>query len=484
MNRFHRMEQFLVDTLGGGDHLLQINADDCSSTEVLIEDHGWFEDERSHFVKITDPSTENNVSLQTVCEHVERTHKVIGKHSLPSATADEYDALKRSIATFGVRQPIVVDEYGNVIDGRLRLRICKSLKIECPQITISKLSFTEKRCLAVELDVCRKHLSTKVRKELAADILKGSPIMSDRHIAEKCGIAKKSVAEVRESLESGGTIPHLTKRRGKDGKLYKVKKTPQILTHRDKDASEAQKTLAALGADAPNKPMDLRIAKKNLKRVKRKRAASQKIAIPKLSDAIKILHCDFRELEIEDESVDLIFTDPPYPKSFLPLWDHLAAFAARVLKPNGLLVTYSGHFYLDKVMSSLGKHLTYRWMISTSWKGDRNQIHSLNIHSGWKPILVYSKGEWEKRKPWSDIYFGNDKQKDYHDWQQNLDEVLYYVRAFSQPGDLICDPFGGGFTTAKAVQQLGDRLVVSCDIEKASVVIGQERLRKGSEWIN
>jgi len=472
------MEQFLVDTLGGGDHLLQIHEDDCPPTEVYIEDHGWYEGERGHYVRITDPSTENNMSVRTVCEHVERTHKIFGKHTVPSATPEEYDALKLSIATFGVRQPIVVDEFGNVIDGRLRLRICKEIGIQCPKITSSNLSTVEKRRLAAELDLCRKHCGTEMRKEVAADILKRLPISSDRDVARKCGLDKKRVAEIRETLESGGSIPHLTHRRGKDGKLYKLpKKNPQILTYKDKDAREAQRVLAELGTDAPNKPMELRIAQKNLKKVKRKRAAARKIAIPKPSDAIKIFHCDFRKLKIEDESIGLLFTDPPYPKKFLPLWDDLATFAKRVLKPNGLLVTYSGQFYLDKVMSSLSKRLTYRWMISTSWQGDRNQIHPLNINSGWKPILLYSKGEWDKRQPWSDTFFGSNKEKDYHDWQQNLDEVLYYVRAFSKPGDLICDPFGGGFTTAEAVRRLADRRFVGCDIDKASVVLGQERLR-------
>jgi site-specific DNA-methyltransferase (adenine-specific) len=482
MNMIQRMEESLVDMLGGGTHLLQIHADDCPPTEVLVEDHGWHEGKRSHFIKITDPSTENLLSVQTVCEHVERTHKVFGKHTVPSATPEEYDALKLSIATFGVRQPIVVDEFGNVIDGRLRLRVCKELGIPCPRITVSKLSTLEKRRLAVDLDVCRKHCGSELRKEVAADILKRSPISSDREVARKCGLDRKKVAEVRETLESGGSIPHLTHRRGKDGKRYKLpKKIPQILTQTDKDARKAQRVLAELGTDAPNKPMELRIAEKNLKRVKRKRAAAKKIAIPKLSDAIKIFHCDFRNLKIEDGSIDLLFTDPPYAKMFLPLWDDLAAFAARVLKPNGLLVTYSGHFYLDQVFASLGKRLTYRWMISTSWGGDRNQIRPLNISSGWKPILVYSKGEWEKRPPWSDTSYGTDKEKQYHDWQQSLEEVLKYVRAFSKPGDLICDPFGGGFTTAKAVQELGDRRFVGCDVEKASVVLGQQRLRIASE---
>ena len=42
-----------------------------------------------------------------------------------------------------------------------------------------------------------------------------------------------------------------------------------------------------------------------------------------------------------DHSVESTSTDPPYPEEFLPLWHDLSAFAARVLKPDGMLVAYT-----------------------------------------------------------------------------------------------------------------------------------------------
>ena len=49
------------------------------------------------------------------------------------------------------------------------------------------------------------------------------------------------------------------------------------------------------------------------------------------------------------------------------------------------------------------------------------------------------------------------------------------MRYFSKPGDLVCDPCGGGFTTAAACVNLGRRCI-SCDCEKNYVVNGQKRL--------
>ena len=51
---------------------------------------------------------------------------------------------------------------------------------------------------------------------------------------------------------------------------------------------------------------------------------------------------DARELakEIPDESVDLIFTDPPYKKQFQYLYEWLPGEAARVLKQDGFVLCY------------------------------------------------------------------------------------------------------------------------------------------------
>ena len=55
----------------------------------------------------------------------------------------------------------------------------------------------------------------------------------------------------------------------------------------------------------------------------------------------KLVYGDFIEQsqkEIPDSSIDLIFTDPPYGKEYLSLYQELAKLAVRVLKPGGSLV--------------------------------------------------------------------------------------------------------------------------------------------------
>ena len=52
---------------------------------------------------------------------------------------------------------------------------------------------------------------------------------------------------------------------------------------------------------------------------------------------------------IADNSIDLIFTDPPYNEASLSLYGDLARLADRVLKPGGSLITYVGHYALFKI---------------------------------------------------------------------------------------------------------------------------------------
>jgi hypothetical protein len=223
--------------------------------------------------------------------------------------------------------------------------------------------------------------------------------------------------------------------------------------------------------------------RKQLRRVQKERdredARQQEIAVPDARDPIRIYNCPFQSLTevagITPSSVPLICTDIPYGEEFLGQLDELARLAAELLIEGGLFVTYYGHYYVNSAMKILDQHLTYAWMRCSRWVGAGNICFTRQVTSKWKPILVYSKGDWVERERWYDYTFHEEKEKDWHDWQQPLEEVKQIIRDFSNPGDLVVDPCGGGFTTAIACHQL-NRLCVSCDIDAAYVVRGQERL--------
>lgn len=225
---------------------------------------------------------------------------------------------------------------------------------------------------------------------------------------------------------------------------------------------------------------------RNAKRERERADAERRNVLPARDDNIRLYHCPFQRLEevagIAPGTVDLVLTDIPYGQAFLPEVSELGAFAARILVEGGLLVTYTGQFWLPQVFASLQPYLQYRWCLASVWEGTGNVTHlggwkqpKGRVISKWKPILVYSKGEWTKKGEWFDVSMVKEKEKEWHDWQQPLSEVENLVRYFSQLGDLVVDPLGGGFTTAVACKRLSRRCI-SCDNEKAAVIKGQDRL--------
>ena len=69
----------------------------------------------------------------------------------------------------------------------------------------------------------------------------------------------------------------------------------------------------------------------------------------------QLMYGDMRELgkQIGDNSIPMIFTDPPYEKKFLELYGELAKSAQRVLKPGASLVFFMGHFHEDEIKDIL-----------------------------------------------------------------------------------------------------------------------------------
>jgi site-specific DNA-methyltransferase (adenine-specific) len=226
-----------------------------------------------------------------------------------------------------------------------------------------------------------------------------------------------------------------------------------------------------------------RALQKRLRKVKRarerKEALEKNVALPTTDDQLRFFNCSFQKLEavadLHKEPSQLWVLDIPYNKDFLPQISDLAEMAARLLDDGGLFVMYSGQYWLPEVIRRLGEHLTYRWTIASVWDGDANIVNPLDMTSQWKPILIYSKGDWQHRGRWPDVSKVRSKEKKLHDWQQPLEEVERLVRYFSTPGDLVVDPCAGSFTTAVACHRLGRRFV-GCDVDKAAVVVGQERL--------
>jgi hypothetical protein len=183
---------------------------------------------------------------------------------------------------------------------------------------------------------------------------------------------------------------------------------------------------------------------------------------------------DFRA-QVVTEPIDAIITDPPYHKEHLGLWQGLAEFAARNLRDGGVLVAMSGQSYLPEVYAALSEHLTYVWTISYNLRGGNVTVYPRKVQTGWKPVLLYVKGEKYDGRPYVDYVYPTGSDKRFHEWGQDEGGFATLIERYTNPGDLVCDPFLGGGTTAAAAYDLKRRFL-GMEIDEEAYHKSVERL--------
>ena len=163
--------------------------------------------------------------------------------NMPPLSPEEYSELETSIKEHGIQVPILIDEDGVVIDGHHRQKIAQELGIRCPKRQVIDKTESEKRTLALSLNVHRRHLTREQKRALIAESIKADPQLSDREHGRRLGVSKNTAASVREDLEAGGQIDHLEYRENPQGR-------PQPAT-KPKPKSDAELLAGADWVPAP-----------------------------------------------------------------------------------------------------------------------------------------------------------------------------------------------------------------------------------------
>ena len=219
--------------------------------------------------------------------------------------------------------------------------------------------------------------------------------------------------------------------------------------------------------------------KKKKKRKRGEKRKSRKWQIIAITDDFRLGDFETVLANIPDGSVDLILTDPPYPLEFIDCWSKLSKFAKRVLKPNGFCITYSGQLNLSEVLKRMSENLDYYWCFALIHTGTRQLIMPRNIFCGWKPLLVFQNGLKKIDTPIDDFIIGTGREKKEHDWQQAEKELNQIIEKFTNPGDLIVEPFAGGGTTIIAAKKL-KRNIIAAEIDEETYNIAKNRLNENN----
>jgi ParB-like chromosome segregation protein Spo0J len=389
-------------------------------------------------------------------------------------------ALTESIKRFGVLVPVARDQHGRTLDGHHRSRIADDLGVKYRVDVIKVADAAEARDIAATLNTDRRQMDAEQRREIAASLHEAGHSL--RAIGGAVGVSQE---QVRRDLSGVTDVTPPDRVLGKDGKSYPAKRPTVVAAKNEREAERAQDALE--GTDLPDVPV---LDVKRVERLRREQEAERKRAVP--VDAvveeqdIATHHCDFRDLGFE---VDLIgaavITDPPYPREFLREWGDMAFWA--LTRGCEVLVAMCGQSILpdaieqilEPVEPPLDHHCDeqrweYRWCGAYLTSGPATRVWNAEVGTSWKPILVFDRGQ-EREFLTTDVFRSTGDDKQHHHWGQNEAGIAALVEAFTEPGDVVVDPFMGGGTTAVVCKALG-RSFVGCDIDAAAVEATRSRL--------
>jgi ParB-like chromosome segregation protein Spo0J len=118
---------------------------------------------------------------------------------LPSLPLDKYEALRESIRENGIIEPVVVDEFGEIINGNHRVKICKELGIEYPTLVLCDLSEEQKQDLSLELNLTGRDLTKDQKKEVAISLFERG--WTQERIALRMRINQSTVSRWLDNMQ-------------------------------------------------------------------------------------------------------------------------------------------------------------------------------------------------------------------------------------------------------------------------------------------
>jgi hypothetical protein len=406
---------------------------------------------------------------------------------IPPLTSDERNQLEANlVAHGGARDPLVVWAKAGkltLVDGHNRYEICTRLDLP---FEIQEMRFDDRNAAMlwiIDNQNGRRNLAdfAKVELELKRESIhramvspKGAPRgnvnaskdqktnpqksgdLSGKHdreidakIGDAAGVSRDTVAKVKRITEAAST--GLVD----DDTLTKLRTGAVSINHVDKTVKKQ---------------------KAEAKAAERKKEAAAAGVI----DGDIVRFGDFRTIlpSIPDGCVDLIFTDPPYDKETIPLYEDMAREAARILRPGGSLICYLGQYATADVCRLVGGHLKFLWPLCCYHEGPGQVMAFWGIRVKWKPMLWFVNGgnRFDTSAVVEDLIVST-KEKSAHPWQQSVVEARYYIEKLTPNGGLVVDPFCGGGTTAVAAK-LSGRKWITCELDPEYAAIATQRIKE------
>jgi ParB-like chromosome segregation protein Spo0J len=439
---------------------------------------------------ISDPSQKdvkevNRYSTAKVSDLVLKYENLVFKLNPP-----EYKLLKTSIEENGVKIPVEINLKNEILDGNHRTKICKEIGLESIPVRVSSFeNELEEKKFAIKMNLERRHLIDFLKAELFTELDKVETEIAKQRQKKLAGTRPNTSVspdtKVKDNpstkTETGRTRDKIAELSGLSPATYARAK--KIIERADEATKIKLRTNKIKIGQAYNyyQKQDKRAA------LRAESAASIDIS----PDRLDLVLGDFREKckKIPDNSIGLIYTDPPYSKEFIPLYKDLGEVAFRVLKEGGSLVTNLGQLYLKETYEHIeSSGLRYNWILAIMHTGAADTQHGPQVHVTWKPLLWFVKGPKLRTPDYiNDSIKSLPPDKSLQDWAQSPVEAEHVISKLTVEGDTVLDCFMGSGTTGIAALNLKRRFIgMEIDenrfnVAKVRVVKEVERLKNNND---
>lgn len=397
---------------------------------------------------------------------------------IPALTPEERQQLEDNLRAEGCRDPLVLWQ-GTLIDGHNRYAICTQhgiayQTVEYPfpdrdavkvwiirnQFGRRNLSAYQRGVLALQL---KDTLTAQARERQTAHLRQGEDAPVVQNFAQREG----------RTVEQLGDIAGIS--RGTIQKIEYIERTAPAEVKAQLQSGDVSIHAAYTAVRREAREQERESTYTQLRQTVQ--------AVP-VATRYRLLAGDLAEVgyQIEAETVDVILTDPPYPREYLPVYEDLAHLAAYALKPGGSIFVMIGQSYLPDILALMTPYLTYHWTLAYLTPGGQAvQLWQRKVNTFWKPIIWLVKGayagEWLGDVTRSEV---NDNDKRFHHWGQSVSGISDLVERCTRPGDTILDPFVGGGTVG-AVAVAKDRYFIGIDKDVTALDTTRARIAQLQE---
>jgi site-specific DNA-methyltransferase (adenine-specific) len=233
--------------------------------------------------------------------------------------------------------------------------------------------------------------------------------------------------------------------------------------------------------------------------------------------SIDLIHGDCLEKmkDIEDKSIDMILTDPPYGTTacswdsvipFEPMWKQLK----RIIKDNGVIALFGSQPFTSALIMSNIKMFRYEWIWEKTLPINFVQANKMplkkheNITIYYKRLPCYNpqfnKGDKYKVKrgnfqhvkndisnhttinngfrfPVSVLNYSNSNNNSSHPTQKPVKLLEYLILTYTQKGETVLDFTMGSGSTGVACLETG-RNFIGIELDDKYFAIAKERIEK------